>query len=1024
MSRCLMAIVILLMTSIGTWAADYTTFLTADRGFTEVTSLSDIQTGSDHYYMLVPAETTNLIVGVGRYEAKPGWASENSKALRYLAITTDPVLEESNFFTIEKSGSYIGFRNAFYSRDLFQTHDNAGYMYVNTYTDANLDEWSYLTPTFQDGYWLFESGKYPISSGNWACGYLGPWDPAVGVVADQPIALNRRNTSGDEAGHYRLFHITKSQLSAIRRQALADATADTPINATWLITNPSFETGDETGWTLIGKDPNGNDEFKTRDYGMTEKDGNFLMNAWQWWSSNLSVKQTVENVPSGIYDLSAVVCTWEGREVTFMGNESTVSKTGVNDGTGIPVTLTVNIGVNQKLTITSGSTGLWWEAGHESEEKTFFKVDDIRLTCKGLFLNGLALPLPNDEVTLLTPGQWYYYDVSCLSDYLLIGNLAGMTYTTDGNQLMTNISTSTPQREMTLNRGRIYFCTTSDDATLCITSKRELQEDGTFTAVALNVDGLPQTIADIYDLNPDGPGSDGTKLISQYLAEKGYDIIGASEDFNYHGSLMTSLDPAYSSGKVRATLSVSGIFSGFPFDTDGLNLIWKNSKMAATNESWTQWNSSKSGEGNQYVKKGFRHYDVTIDNKYTIDVYVLHMDAGGEDYAESRHGQWSQLAEAVNSSDHSRPKLIIGDTNSRWTREDITTYFANLLSNDLTMGDVWVELWRNNIYPTTDMTDLTNGLDLTNYTNYEVVDKIIYINPVAANTLQIVPKDFKIEQDYTYGHVQGTDDTKQLGDHKPVVVEFSYFMSGDELPIELEMKDDGLDNSKTIEDYSGVTAKVTLKDRTLHKGGVWNTLCLPFSLTQEQMAQSPLAGATIRTLTDASMTGYHVELTFGENVNSIAAGTPYIIKWRDGENISDAVFEGVTIEDVADASHTISLANDHVQFIGYYDAFTIDKEDNPTLYYLNSNNQLTYTLKERTLKACRAYFRFAANEENQALDFTIDFGEETNGIEEIAGSKTSSASSGAWYTIDGRRLSAPPTTKGIYIQNGQKVIIK
>ena len=43
-------------------------------------------------------------------------------------------------------------------------------------------------------------------------------------------------------------------------------TASFPADATWLITNPSFETGDETGWTLIGKDPNGNDEFKTRDY--------------------------------------------------------------------------------------------------------------------------------------------------------------------------------------------------------------------------------------------------------------------------------------------------------------------------------------------------------------------------------------------------------------------------------------------------------------------------------------------------------------------------------------------------------------------------------------------------------------------------------------------------------------------------------------------------------------------------------------------------------------------------------------
>ena len=1020
MSRCLMAIVTLMFIHIGAWADDYTTFLTSERGFTEVKSLSDIQTGSDHYYMLVAAETPNLIVGVGPYEGKPNWASGNSKALRYLSAATDPILEESNFFHIERYESYIGFRNAFYCHDMFQTHDNAGYMYVNTYTDTNLDEWSYLIPTFQDGYWLFESGKYPISSGNWASGFLGPWNK--NVAAGEPLALNRKNVTNDEAGHYLLFHISKSELNAARRQALANASSSTPLNASWLITNPSFETGDETGWTLINKE-DGNEEFKTRTYEMSKMDGYYVMNAYQWWAQNLSVSQTVEDVPSGIYDLSAVLCTWDGREVTLTGNETTITQTGVNDATGIPVSLTINIGVDQKLTITAGSTGRWWLEGHDSEKQTFFKVDDIRLTCKGVFLNGLALPLPNDEVTLLKPGQWYYYDVNYPSDYLLIGNLTDMTYATDGNQMMTNVSTSIPQREMTLSRGRIYFKTTREDATLRISTEREL-EQGTFTAVALNVDGLPNTIAGIYDLNPDGPGSDGTQKISQYLAEKGYDIIGASEDFNYHGSLMSSLEPAYGSGTVRATLSVSGIFSGFPFDTDGLNLIWKKSKMAAENESWTRWESSKDGEGNQYVKKGFRHYDVTINGEYTIDVYVLHMDAGGEEYASSRHGQWSQLAGAINSSDHSRPKLIIGDTNSRWTREDIAANFTNQLSNDLTMGDVWVELWRNNIYPTPNMADLTDNSNPTNYSNYEVVDKIIYINPVAANTLQIVPQDFKIEQDYTYGHVEGTDNTTPLGDHKPVVVTFTYIKSGDEQPIALEIIDDSSNNSKTIEDYSGLTANVTLKDRTLYKGDVWNTLCLPFSLTEEQMAQSPLAGANVRTLTAASVTGYHVELTFGDNVNSIVAGTPYIIKWADGTNISDAVFENVTIEDVAESGRTISLADVHVKFIGYYDAFTIEKEDNPTLYYLNSNNQLTYTLKERTLKACRAYFLFAANESNQALDITIDFGEEANGIEEISNLRTTSASSNAWFTIDGRRLSEPPTTKGIYIQNGQKVVVK
>ena len=312
---------LILTASMSAQAADYTTYLTTQRGFTEVTSMDDIVGDAGYYYILTAAETTDLIVGIGRYEGKPDWASEETKALRYRQVD-DPVADLSNFFTVEKEGDYIGFRSVIYNSDLFQTHDNAGYMYVNTYTDKTLDEWSYLTPTYQDGYWLFESGKYPISSGNWACGYLGPWNKTV--AAGEPLALNRRNTSDDAAGHYRLWRIAKDDLANMKRTPLYTATPDSPVDATYYVVNPSFETGDETGWTLNGKvandDGTENVEFRTREYGMTNKHGSYLMNAFQWWSSSLSVSQTVVDIPSGEYELSGVVATWENRTVTFTGN--------------------------------------------------------------------------------------------------------------------------------------------------------------------------------------------------------------------------------------------------------------------------------------------------------------------------------------------------------------------------------------------------------------------------------------------------------------------------------------------------------------------------------------------------------------------------------------------------------------------------------------------------------------------------------------------------------------------------------
>ena len=983
--------------SLAATAADYTTYLTAERGFTEVTSTDAIIASPDYYYILCSAENTGLIVGVGHYEAKPDWASEESKALRYISANTDPVLNLSNFFTIEKSGNYIGLRNAVYSSDLFQTHDNAGYMYVNTYTDASLDEWSYLTPTYQDGYWIFESGKYPISSGNWASGYLGPWNNTV--AAGEPMALNRKNIDGDEAGHYRLFRIAKSDLM---KELLPTASDSNPIDATWLITNPSFETGDEQGWTLVGKE-DGNDEFKTRDYGMTNKDGNYLMNAYQWWAPSLSVTQTVNHVPSGEYELSAVVATWENRTVTFTGNETTITKTGQGDGTGIPVSMTVNIGINGKLYIEAGSFAQWWVSGHDGETQTFFKLDNLQLKCKGLFLNGIALPLPNNNSTQLLPDTWYYYDVDFGTDYQLIGNIDGMVYTTEGTKPANgNITNKATAHQMTLTKGRYYFKTTRDDATLMVVAKREIIEStNSFKACALNVDGLPDRILFV-TLNEDGPQSDGTKKISTYLNNKGYDIMAFSEDFNFDTELKSNIS-GYTWGTHR------GMITGLTNNTDGLQFACKNSSVTWANETYVKYNSTASTDGNQYVKKGYRHYDVTFDGQL-IDVYITHMDAGDKNAAiTSRGKQWKQLTDAINAVDNGRetprPKIILGDTNCRWTRDAVKANFLDLLSSNLVASDVWVELCRNGFYPNPDMGSL----------NEEIVDKIIYINPTDTNTTQLVPQSFCIEQDYTY-----EDGTTPLGDHKPVVVEFKMVTAGATQPAEINLPDEGKNNATIIDNAQGVLANVTLSGRTLYKDGYWNTLCLPFNMTEDQVT-AQLAPATegMKTLTS---TNYEestntLYLNF-EDATKVQAGVPFIVKWEAGADWENPVFSNVTIENSLTTTETT-----YADFIGNYAPISL--EANGTTLYLGSDNTLYYPTTSIPFGACRAYFQlkgdiFAGESAPAVNSFALNFDGETNGIKNVQ----SSMDNGQWYTIDGVKLQGKPTTRGLYINGKNKVLIK
>jgi hypothetical protein len=96
------------------------------------------------------------------------------------------------------------------------------------------------------------------------------------------------------------------------------------------------------------------------------------------------------------------------------------------------------------------------------------------------------------------------------------------------------------------------------------------------------------------------------------------------------------------------------------------------------------------------------------------------------------------------------------------------------------------------------MNDITNNEDPTAYANYEVVDKIIYLNPKADNTAQLSAKSFKIERDYIYAEVDGSDNGNPLGDHKPVVVEFACVKSGDVKPLLGDVNRDGIINVSDI----------------------------------------------------------------------------------------------------------------------------------------------------------------------------------------------------------------------------------
>ena len=254
---------------------------------------------------------------------------------------------------------------------------------------------------------------------------------------------------------------------------------------------------------------------------------------------------------------------------------------------------------------------------------------------------------------------------------------------------------------------------------------------------------------------------------------------------------------------------------------------------------------------------------------------------------------------------------------------------------------------------------------------------------------------------------------------------------------------DNADNSEIIAANVGQERNVTLVDRTLWKDGSWNTLCLPFDL--KSFSGTPLEGATIKELGNSATCNTRFDEASGTlylefvDAKEIEAGHAYIVKWAaaDPDYIKNPEFHNVTIENEDPAGQSATSQDGYVTFVGTYNPVIIGEEGDNTILYLGDDNILYYPSAAMSINSFRAYFQLNkdltagdpnATESSQAIKaFHLNFGEEENGIREISDHSESSEyskSSDYYFTLDGRRLLEKPKAKGLYIHNGQKVLIK
>ena len=237
----------------------------------------------------------------------------------------------------------------------------------------------------------------------------------------------------------------------------------------------------------------------------------------------------------------------------------------------------------------------------------------------------------------------------------------------------------------------------------------------------------------------------------------------------------------------------------------------------------------------------------------------------------------------------------------------------------------------------------------------------------------------------------------------------------------------GEKNTDVISTWNATTTDIILQGRTLYKDGDWNTLCLPFNIGDPEAEEGHhfdgtlLEGATVMTLASTDFEDGTLTMNFAD-ATSIEAGKPYLVKWTTaGDDLVNPVFTGVTVSDASNNAET-----DYVDFIGNFSSLTLAGGDKSVLY-LGKGNQLYYPTANRTMNACRAYFQLKGlTVADISHEVKMYFGDEEDDADSLI-SLTPDPSPGRgekWYDLNGRQLPGKPSQKGIYINNGRKVVIK
>ncbi len=187
--------------------------------------------------------------------------------------------------------------------------------------------------------------------------------------------------------------------------------------------------------------------------------------------------------------------------------------------------------------------------------------------------------------------------------------------------------------------------------------------DNEFTILSYNVAGLPQGISSSNPLV-------NMPRIGQKLNL--FDIVLVQEDFSYHYNLR------YGDGH-----PFESAFDSFHGTVgDGLNSFSYCSFTDLQRVTWDACHGVFSYANDCLTPKGFMFARYEISGGVFVDIYDLHMDAGGSDGDnEARIVQVEQLIEKINTFSAGQAVIVCGDFNMRYSSVKDNINLTRLISS-------------------------------------------------------------------------------------------------------------------------------------------------------------------------------------------------------------------------------------------------------------------------------------------------------------------------------------------------------